>query len=221
MALQINYLGQSCFSLKGKEGIVITDPFDSKIGLNMPKVSADLVTVSHQHPDHNAISRVAPTVRRDKPFIVDAPGEYEVAGISVFGYPTFHDDKKGAERGPNIMYAIHLDGLVVVHLGDLGHALDDKTLEKLEKVDVLLVPVGGKFTIDAKTAVEVIRDIEPSYVIPMHYKTEQHQDPMFADMGTVEDFMKAYGVTKEAVGSFSISAASLPEETELVVMKSV
>lgn len=221
MPLQINYLGQSCFSLKGKEGIVITDPYDPKIGMTMPKVSADVVTVSHQHPDHNAISRVTPTVRRDKPFIIDAPGEYEVAGISVFGYPTFHDDKKGAERGPNIMYAIHLDGLVVVHLGDLGHELDEKTLEKLEKVDVLLIPVGGKFTIDAKTAVDVIREIEPSYVIPMHYKTEQHTHEMFSDLGTVEDFMKAYGVTKEPVGSFSISSSTLPEETELVVMKSV
>lgn len=219
MPLQINYLGHSCFSLKGKEGIVITDPFDAMVGLPTPKVSADMVTVSHQHPDHNAWQKISPTVRRTKPFIVDAPGEYEVAGISVFGYPTFHDATQGGERGNNIIYAIHLEGLVIVHLGDLGHELDEKMLEHLEKVDVLLIPVGGKFTIDAKTAVKVIQQIEPTYVIPMHYKTPQHDEKTFAELQTVEDFMKAYGVTKEPVASLTISPASMPEETELVVMK--
>jgi len=220
MPLQINYLGHSCFSIKGKEGIVITDPFDAMVGLPVPKVSADLITVSHQHPDHNGWQKISPTVRRQKPFLVDAPGEYEVGGISVFGYPTFHDGTNGTERGNNILFAIHLEGLVVVHLGDLGHKLDDKTLEKLEKVDVLLCPVGGKFTIDSKTAVEVIHDIEPSFVIPMHYKTPQHDPKTFGELETIEDFMKAYGVTKEPVASFSITPTTLPEETELVIMKS-
>lgn len=199
---------------------MITDPFDSSVGLPISKVSADMVTVSHQHPDHNAYQKIATTVRRDKPFIVDAPGEYEVAGISVFGLPTFHDAKEGSERGNNIVFAIHLEGLVVVHLGDLGHRLDEKTLGRLEKVDILLCPVGGTYTIDSKTAVEVIQELEPSYVIPMHYKTPQHNPKMFAELETIEDFMKAYGVTKEPVSSFSASSTSLPEETELVVMKS-
>lgn len=220
MPLQINYFGHSSFSIKGKEGIVITDPFDANVGLPVPKVSADMVTISHQHPDHNNFQKITPTVRRDKPFIIDAPGEYEVGGISAFGYPTYHDATQGSERGNNIVFAIHLEGLVVVHLGDLGHKLDEKTLEKLEKVDVLMIPVGGKYTINSKMAVEIIRDIEPSYVIPMHYKTAQHNPKMFAELETVEDFMKTYGVVKEPVMSFSISSTTLPEETELVVMKS-
>ena len=216
--MQITYLGHSAFSLKGKNGIVVTDPFSSDMGLKMPKVSADFITVSHDHSDHNAVDKISPTTRREHPFVIDAPGEYEVAGVSVFGFSTFHDNSQGSERGHNIIYTIHLDDLVVCHLGDLGHTLDEKTIEKLGVVDVLLCPVGGKFTIDPKTAVEVIQAIEPSYVIPMHYRTAAHANKVFGDLATVEDFMKVYGVTKELVTSFTVTAGSLPEETELVVM---
>lgn len=216
--MQITYLGHSAFSLKGKDGTVVTDPFNDNVGFKMPKVTADLVTVSHQHPDHTAIDRVTPSARRDKPFIIDAIGEYEIAGISVFGFSTFHDATQGSERGANIIYAIHLDGLVVVHLGDLGHTLDDALVEKIGGVDVLLCPVGGVYTIDPKTAVEVIQSIEPSYIIPMHYKTAAHDQKTFGDMAGLEEFFKAYGVTHEPVPSFTLTAGNVPEETELVVL---
>jgi L-ascorbate metabolism protein UlaG (beta-lactamase superfamily) len=218
--MEITYLGHSCFKIKGKSGTVLMDPYaDSVRSFKLPKVSVDMVTVSHQHPDHNAIDHAMGTARHEKSFIVDAPGEYEVSGISVFGYPTFHDDKKGSERGSNIIFVVNMDDLSVAHLGDLGHELDEKTIEALGTIDVLLCPVGGKYTIDPKQAVEVIRSIEPSYVIPMHYKTAEHDTKMFGEVAPLEDFLKVYGLTKEPVSSFNVSAGSLPEETELVVMK--
>ncbi len=215
--MQITYLGHSAFSLKGKNGIVVTDPFSSDMGLKMPKVSADFITISHDHSDHNAIDKVSPTTRRERPFVIDAPGEYEVAGVSVFGFSTFHDNSGGSERGRNIIYTIHLDDLVVCHLGDLGHTLDEKTIEKLGVVDVLLCPVGGKFTIDPKTAVEVIQAIEPSYVIPMHYKTEKIK----LDIDEVSKFCKEMGAKCEPQDKLIINKQTQAEEQgeEVVVLK--
>lgn len=195
------------------------DPYDDSVrSFKLPKVSVDLVTVSHQHPDHNAIDHAMGTTRHEKPFIIDALGEYEVSGISVFGYPTFHDASQGTERGNNNIFVINMDDINVAHLGDLGHVLDEKTIENMGTIDVLLCPVGGIFTIDPKTAVEVIRSIEPSYIIPMHYKTQDHAEA-YAKLATVEEFMKVFGVIKEPIVSLTANAGSLPEETELVVLK--
>lgn len=216
--MEITYLGHSSFKLKGKQGTVVTDPFASDIGFSLPSVSADMVTISHDHHDHNNIKGVSGTARREKPWIVNAAGEYEVAGISVFGYPSFHDDKEGQERGRNIVYSIVIDGINVVHLGDLGHELSDSFIEKLGNVGILLCPVGGVFTLDADKATEVIQAIEPSYIIPMHYKTSKHADA-FSGLKTVEEFQKIYGVSSEPVKSLSVSVSSLPEQTTLVVLE--
>lgn len=218
--MDITYLGHSCFKLKGKQGVVVTDPYAKDVGFSMPSVSADIVTVSHQHFDHNAIQQVAGTVRRPKPFIVSAPGEYEVGGISVFGQRTFHDNEQGKEKGENIVYAIHIDNTCIVHLGDLGHTLSEQVIEKLGNVDVLLCPIAGIYGIlDIKKALEVIQSIEPTYVIPMHYNTDKHDKKAFIGMHTVEEFMKAYGVTKEPVPSFTVAEGNVPETTELVILK--
>lgn len=217
--MEITYLGHSCFKLKGKQGTVLMDPYDDSVrAFKLPKVSVDLVTISHQHPDHNAIDHAMGTARHEKPFIIDALGEYEVSGISVFGYPTFHDASQGAERGNNSIFVVNMDDINVAHLGDLGHPLDEKTIENMGTIDVLLCPVGGSFTIDPKTAVEVIRSIEPSYIIPMHYKTQDHAEA-YAKLATVDEFMKVFGVIKEPMASLTVSAGSLPEETELIVLK--
>ena len=216
--MDITYLGHSSFKLKGKQGTVVTDPFDSSVGFAFPSVSADVVTVSHTHGDHNNVKGVSGTARRENAWLVTAAGEYEVAGISVFGYESFHDATEGKDRGKNIIYKIVLDGLTIVHLGDLGHTLSDKLLEQLGNVDVLLCPVGGVFTIDPETANDVIQNIEPSYVIPMHFKTEKHA-AMFEGLKTVEEFEKEYGVVAEPVASLTISSGSVPEQTTLVVLK--
>ena len=217
--MEITYLGHSCFKLKGKNGVVVTDPYDSSIGLVLPTTSADIVTVSHQHKDHNAVQKINGTARRQKPFIVNDPGEYEIGGISVFGMSTFHDDSNGSERGNNTVYSILIDDLIICHLGDLGHQLTANQLEELGTVDVLLCPVGGHYTIDAKAAVKVIQQIEPSYIIPMHYKGPQH-GKMFDEVGTLEMFLKEYGSSPAPQPKLLVEKTKLPEETEIVVLQS-
>ncbi len=218
--MEITALGHSSFKLKSKQGVVVTDPYDKSVGFAMPTASADIVTISHDHHDHNQAGLIKPTTGREHPFIITAAGEYEVAGISVFGYNAYHDDKNGEERGRNIVYSIIMEGVNVVHLGDLGHELTDSFIADLGEVDVLLCPVGGIYTIDAKKAVEVIQEIDPYYVIPMHYKTDKHDAKTFGELQTVADFEKAFGVTVDTVKSLTVSASSKPEQTTLVVLES-
>lgn len=217
----ITYHGHSTFKLKGKRGTVVTDPYHEYVGFPMPSLSADVVTVSHDHKDHSATDLVRGTARKENPFVIEKPGEYEVAGISVFGVSSFHDASQGAERGNNIIFTILLDDMRVCHLGDLGHELTQDQIEAIGDIDILLVPVGGVFTIDAPTAVKTIRALEPSIVIPMHFKTPEHDATVFGDMTTVEDFIKEYGVEVAPMAKLDIDKARLPEETELVVLTSI
>lgn len=217
--MDISYLGHSSFKLRGKSGVVVTDPFGKRVGFPFPSVSADVVTVSHHHPDHDAIEGVGGTTRRQKPFIIDQPGEYEVLGISVFAYPTFHDESNGTIRGPNTIMAIHVDGVKIVHLGDLGHQLSQAQLSAIGVVDVLLVPVGGEFTIDAKKANELVEEMEPMIVIPMHFRTPKHAE-QFSKLSGVDDFLRELGMTDViAKEKLSVTSTSLPSEMEVVVLK--
>ncbi|MEO8581830.1 MAG: MBL fold metallo-hydrolase [Patescibacteria group bacterium] len=217
--MEITYLGHSCFKLKGKNGTVVCDPFQGSVGFEMSSVSADIVTSSHDHPDHNAISKVKGTARREKPFVINMPGEYEVGGISIFGVPTYHDKSKGTERGSNTIYIIYMDHLRVCHLGDLGHELTDAQKSQIGSIDVLLLPVGGKFTIDAATAVKLITELDPFYVIPMHYRTEEHDAELFGELMPLKKFLDEYGVNKEPVKSLDVDAEKMPEEAEVVVLQ--
>jgi L-ascorbate metabolism protein UlaG (beta-lactamase superfamily) len=216
--MEITYFNHSSFRLKGKNGTVLTDPYDDKVGFSLPNLSIDIVTTSHDHYDHNAINKVNGTARREKPFIVSNPGEYEVGGISVFGVSTYHDDSKGADRGKNTVFTVLIDDLRVTHLGDLGHELSSDQLEDIGVVDVLLCPVGGHFTIDPKAAVKIIQQIEPSYVIPMHYRSPKHGEG-FEKVATIEDFLKEYGMSPVAVLKLNVEKGKLPEETTLVVLE--
>lgn len=215
--MEIAYLGHSSFKLKGKQGTVVTDPYSKEVGFSMPSVSADVVTFSHAHGDHNNAGAVSTTSRRAHPFMVTKPGEYEVAGISVFGFKSFHDDNQGKDRGDNIIFKILLDGVNIVHLGDLGHSLDEALVESLGNVDVLICPVGGEFTIDPDKAMEVIQEIEPYYVLPMHYKTDEHSEA-YSKLKTLEEFEKVFGVTPEVTKSLSVSLTGMPEQTTLVAL---
>lgn len=214
----ITYQGHSSFKLKGKEGTVVTDPFHSSVGFDFPSVSADIVTSSHDHEDHNYVGAVDKTARRDKPFVINFPGSYEVGGISVFGVATHHDAHQGAERGSNTVFNILIDDLRVCHLGDLGHELTPEQITAIGAVDILLCPVGGVFTIDPKTAVTVIKSLEPSIVIPMHYKTPLHDEKVFGEMATLAEFLKEYGVEVQPENKLVIDQSRLPEETEVVVL---
>lgn len=218
--MDITYLGHASFKLKGKFVTVVTDPFEAAmVGLPYPKVSAEMVISSHDHPDHNALDRVSGTTVRAEPFVVIAPGEYEVNGVSVFGFGTFHDKQEGAERGKNMISVVHIDDVVVAHLGDLGHSLTDKLIEAMGEVDALLVPVGGKYTIGPSDAAAVVEQIDPAIVIPMHYKVAGMKEA-FDELAPVETFLKEMGAENARhEAKLTITKAMLPEEREVVVLE--
>ncbi|MEK7097348.1 MAG: MBL fold metallo-hydrolase [Patescibacteria group bacterium] len=212
--MYITWLGHSCFKLQDKTGsdavTVVTDPFDKTIGLKVPSLEADIVTISHDHYNHNNKSAI-----RGTPFIVDAAGEYDIKGVAIEGVDSYHDEKEGKERGKNVIYRITIDDIKVVHLGDLGQILDAKQLEELEGTDILLIPVGGTYNLNAKQAVEVISQIEPRIVIPMHYKVEG----LKLDIDGVDKFVKELGLAPRYEEKLKISKRDLPqEETELVIL---
>ena len=220
--MDISYLGHASFRIKSKTGVVVTDPYDASIGLSVVNTSADIVTVSHGHSDHNNIKSVAGTARRDNPFVITEPGEYEIEGVSVFGYKTYHDSKGGAERGENIVFVIQAEGVRIVHLGDLGHRLEERLVEKLDGVDILMIPIGGVYTIDAKVALETIETIGPSVVMPMHYKTPAHDNKMFGELTGLDEFVTLYGADVREItdGKYSVNRVSISEDTtEVVVFK--
>ncbi len=215
--MEITYLGHSSFKIKGKSAVVITDPFDSDaVGLKFPKkLEADLVTVSHEHSDHNALAAVEGT-----PFVINRPGEYEVKGVGVVGVGTFHDDEKGAKRGNNTIFRIEIEGVSIVHLGDLGHVLSSAEVDALDGVNILLVPVGGVYTIGPAQAVAVINDIEPNIVIPMHYAREGLDEKSFAGMTGIPEFMKEIG--KEGIVAqpkLSITKDKMPAEMQVIILE--
>ena len=208
--MEITWLGHSCFKLKGKQSTVITDPFSPAIGYTLGKVTADIVTVSHPHPGHSYVQGVA-----DEPRILKSPGEYESGGVLTVGVHTFHDNEKGAQRGKNTVFVIDVDDVMICHLGDLGHVLTAEQVAEINGVDVLLIPVGGVSTIDAVQAAQVVRQLEPKIIIPMHYKTEAEKK----DLETAERFLKEMGV-KEAVPQpkLSVNKSSLPLTMQVVML---
>ncbi|MDD3301535.1 MAG: MBL fold metallo-hydrolase [Patescibacteria group bacterium] len=210
----ITWLGHSCFKLQDKIGAdgvtLITDPYSKETGLKLPSLEADLVTISHDHDDHNNVSAV-----KGNPRVINCAGEYDVKGIFVEGIDSFHDETNGEKRGGNIIYRIEIDDISIAHLGDLAHTLDNTELEKLVGTDILLIPVGGHYTLDAKKAVEVISQIEPRMVIPMHYRHPEVK----IELDDLEKFIKELGVVPTHEEKLKISKKDLPaEEMELVVL---
>lgn len=213
--MKISFLGHSCFRLRSKQGIVIIDPFDDYVGFSLSRRKADIVCCTHQHKDHCDLSKI-----KGKPFLIEAPGEYEVGGIQVMGTKLYHDDKKGEKRGKITAYVVKIGGVKVCHLGDLGHELSEKQVDQIGEVDVLILPVGGEFTIGPKTAVKVMGQIEPRVVIPMHYKTKHHSDK-FLKLAQLDEFLKEAdmeGVTLKK-DEYKVRSSSLPEETQLIILK--
>lgn len=210
--MMISYLGHSCFKLRGKKTVVVTDPYDKEtFGKLMPKAMADIVTVSHSHHDHWAVERIS-----GSPFIIQGPGEYRIKAVEIFGLPSFHDKKNGQERGRNTIYLYRIDNLRVCHLGDLGQKLNDKQRERLNGIDVLMVPVGGVYTLNAKEAVSVVEQLEPKIVIPMHYKTQD----LKVKLEPLEKFLLEIGKENiRPVKKLTVTPSSLPEEREVVWLK--
>jgi L-ascorbate metabolism protein UlaG (beta-lactamase superfamily) len=208
--LDVTWLGHGCFRLRGRGAAVVTDPFPPSIGLKLSRLEADLVTVSHEHENHNYTQVVR------EAYEIHGPGEYEVAGISVIGVPTYHDAEKGAKRGPNTVYLIEIDDVRICHLGDLGHRLDDSEAEAISSPDVLLVPVGGRNAINAAQAAEVVRQLEPRFVVPMHYAIPG----LKLELDPIDRFLKEMGVTaSEPQPKLSVQASSGEYETKVIVLE--
>lgn len=216
--MEITFLGHSSFRIKGKTATVVTDPFDSTmVGLKYPRhVTSDIVSVSHDHADHNAVSQI-----EGNPYIVNGAGEYDVKGVSIVGVSSYHDNQKGTARGKNIIYRLEVDGLALVHLGDLGHELSTKELEIIDGADILFVPVGGFYTIDAPTAVKVVKSIDPYIVIPMHYGRPELNQANFSSLTPLSAFLSEIGksdITPQA--KLTIAKDKLPEgELQVVVLE--
>jgi len=208
--MDINWFGHACFRLRGKQATLITDPLPPDLGYTVGKLTADIVTISHQHPSHSYHNSIG-----GDPKIIAGPGEYEIKGVLIIGIATFHDAEKGKIRGKNTAYLIEIDGITVCHLGDLGHALTAEQVEEVDNVDVLLLPVGGRSTLNAATAAEVIRQIEPKAVIPMHYQTPV----LKRELDSVDSFLKEMGVERPpSQPKLSFNPSSLPSSTQVFLL---
>jgi len=183
--MKIKWLGHSCFEMTSHKGIVIvTDPFDNTVGYKTPNVRADVVSVSHDHYDHNFTDAIEGGFE-----LINKVGVFYTRDINITGIPSYHDNHEGKKRGDNIIFTYNIDDIKVCHLGDLGHTLDEKQISEIGIVDVLLIPVGGNFTIDAKETFKVVEQIKPQLVIPMHFKTPVMNFPIDSE----EPFLKEIG----------------------------
>jgi len=215
--VDIWWYGQACFKIKGKNASVVVDPYNPDfVGLRPLKLEANIVCVTHDHQDHNEVSAVKGIEEGKEPFVISGPGEYEILGINIEGIASFHDDRQGSERGKNTIYRITIDDVNVVHLGDLGQKkLTQEQIEQLSSCDVLLIPVGGVYTINAKDAPDIIAQLEPKIVVPMHYKIEG----LKVNLEPLDKFLSTMGKKQEPASKLSVSQERLPEEVEIVVLE--
>ena len=208
--MDITSLGHSSLRIRGKTTTVVTDPFDSKfLGLKFPKhITADIVTVSHAHEDHNAVAQI-----EGNPFIVSGPGEYEIKGVGIVGISSHHDAEN---KGLNTIYRIEMEDLSIVHLGDLGRMLTADEVDGLDGVDILMIPVGRTYTIDAAQASKLVSEIDPTIIIPMHYGGIPG---LKFDLAPVSVFLKEMGQeTVTAQSKLTISKSKLPEQKQIIVL---
>ena len=215
--MDIYWYGQSCFKLKSKNATVVIDPYDPDFtGLKLPRdLQADVCLTTHEHKDHNFISAVT-TTQGGTPMVFSKPGEYEVLGVVITGINSFHDHSEGNERGLNTVFHLLFDGLDIVHLGDLGQSrLTEEQVAAIGQTDIVLIPVGGVYTINAKEASDIVSQLEPKIIIPMHYKLEG----LKFELEGIEGFLKEMG-TEGVVPQPKLSTTKdrLSEEPQVVVL---
>ena len=223
--MTITWYGQACFRLSAKGGSssggedvrVLIDPFDKTIGLKLPRLNETIIAVTHDHHDHNNVEGASPDLPAGQAgtFVIKGPGEYEKSGVQIVGISSFHDNTRGSERGLNTIYVIKIEDITLCHLGDLGqHELLPEQVELIGGVDILMIPVGGVYTINGKEAVDIVKQIEPKIIIPMHYKVPG----LTVKLDGPEVFLKEIGIKPEEVESFKIAAKALPQEEMKLVM---
>jgi len=212
--MKVKYLGHSAFLITSEKGLkIITDPYKTSPSLTYGEIkeSADIVTISHEHFDH-----FNPAAVRGNPQVVKGAGRIVVKGIEFNGIASYHDEARGRMRGNNIIFCFDVDGMRVCHLGDLGHLLDDRQLKEIGDVNILFIPVGGYFTIDARAASQVCNQLKPSVIIPMHYKTEKG----IPGIAGVDEFLKGKdNVNRQASSEVEFKADKLPAISQIMVLK--
>ena len=208
---EIKWFGHACFRLRAREATILMDPVPRSLGYKVDKQRADIVTLSHDHPGHNATEIISGEFKA-----VHGPGEYEMNEVFITGIRTYHDDKGGEELGRNTAYAFEVENMTICHLGDLGHALTPEHVEALTAVDILIVPVGGGPVLDAAKAAEVVGQIEPKIVIPMQYRTNLGDK----DRDELDRFLKEMAVHDiTPVDKLTVRPSDLRETTEVVVLE--
>ena len=212
--MKIEYLGHSCFKLTESTGTsVVCDPYSAEIGYPMPEVSADAVTLSHRHYDHDAAFSVG-----GGPVVIDGESGHDLPGVEINSIKSFHDECRGKKRGENIIFKFRMYGIDVCHLGDLGEACSSDLIETILPVNVLLIPVGGNYTIDAEMAKEYVDRIMPDIVIPMHYRTKDCR----LDIDKVDEFTDLFDeefVEEREENSIELSRSDLNGETKIIVLR--
>lgn len=213
--MKIEYLGHSCFKLTESTGTcVVCDPYSEEtVGYAMPKVTADAVTVSHHHDDHDFIANVG-----GNPVIIDKESSFDLPGVEINSVKSFHDGNRGKKRGENVIFKFRMDGIDICHLGDLGEACSLDLIETILPVNVLLIPVGGNYTIDAEMAKEYVDRIMPEIVIPMHFRTKDSK----IDIDKLDGFLNLFDgdcIEEKEESSLELSRSDLTEETKIIVLR--
>ena len=210
--MDITWYGLSCFRLMERgQTTIVTDPFTEAIGLAVPRLKGDVVTISHDEPGHNGVEAV-----KGYEHVLNGAGEYEIGGVFITGLPMHHIDNENGTHRRNVAYLFkYPNDLTVLHLGDLSHVPDQSTIEDLGEVHVALVPVGGGNTLSAAMAAEVIALIEPNFIVPMHYE----MNGLTIALDPVDKFLKAMGVSRvQEVDTLRVLPGALPEQPEVVVL---
>jgi L-ascorbate metabolism protein UlaG (beta-lactamase superfamily) len=215
--MKLKFLGHAAFFLTSESKTkILIDPYESNAfngGIQYSPIEdkADVVLITHDHADHNYIS---PQNKNAK--IINQAGKYVINDIEIYGFDVFHDKKLGKERGKNIIYVLKIDDLVICHVGDLGHSLNQETLKSLGKIDILLLPVGGVFTIDHNEATELMLNLQPKICIPMHYKTAKINFPL----AKVDEFLAGKSNVKVSTDfEIDLSKKTLPAALQILVLK--
>ncbi len=211
--MKIKWYGQACFKITTENGTrIIMDPYHDMLGYKLPQLEAEIVTTSHEHGDHNNVEAIGGAFEHIK-----ETGMFSSAGIEIKGIETFHDKFSGAKKGKNTVYCFRIDGLNICHLGDLGHLLNPQQIQEIGRTDILLLPVGGTYTLDAADAAEVMKQLKPKVVIPMHYRTKALGVPGMI-FGTAESFVKHAGLKSKKEKELEISLEDVNKKAGIVIL---